>query len=159
MAVDFPLGLAALRFTVNLARLTKTRGCTSCFGSTISGMRLFTKTWLRSCFGSTSGHLACFNFRTALQVTCCLCFPLIPSFHLPRAPRLPCRPTLAQLWTTLIRCASPMGPISRLSHPFHLPVPPSFLVRNLLLPRFCCLNLFVYCKFWPVRATLLVTFV
>ena len=158
MAVDFPLGLAALRFTVNLARLTKTRGCTSCFGSTISGMRLCTKTWIRSCFGSTSWHPAYFNFRTAFQVTCWFCFPLIPSFHLSRAPRLPCRSTLAQCWTPLIRCASPMGLISRLSHPFHLPVPP-FFGRNLLLPRICCLNLFVTCKFWPVRATLLVTFV
>ena len=45
------------------------------------------------------GHLACFNFRTALQVTCWLCFPLIPSFHLSRAPRLPCRLTLALSWT------------------------------------------------------------
>ena len=44
-------------------------------------MRLFTKTLLCSCFGSTSGHLASFNFRTALQVTCWLCFPLIPSFQ------------------------------------------------------------------------------
>ena len=33
-----------------------------------------------------------------------------------------------------------------------------FAVRNLLLPRICCLNLFVLCRFWPVRATLLVTF-
>ena len=56
--LDFPLGLAALRFTVNLARFTKTRGCTSCFGSTISGTRLFTKTWIGSCLGSTSWHLA-----------------------------------------------------------------------------------------------------
>ena len=46
------------RFTVNLARFTKTRGCTSCFGSTISGTRLFTKTWIGSCLGSTSWHLA-----------------------------------------------------------------------------------------------------
>ena len=46
------------RFTVNLARFTKTRGCTSCFGSTISGARLFTKTWIGSCLGSTSWHLA-----------------------------------------------------------------------------------------------------
>ena len=43
---DFPLGLAAPRFTVNLARFTKTRDCISCFGSTISGMRLFTKSWI-----------------------------------------------------------------------------------------------------------------
>ena len=49
------------------------------------------------------------------------------------------RSTLAQCWTTLIRCA----PISWLSHPFHLPVSP-FLVRNLLLPPICCLNLFFY---------------
>ena len=44
--LDFPLGLAAPRFTVNLARFTKTRDCISCFGSTISGMRLFTKSWI-----------------------------------------------------------------------------------------------------------------
>ena len=141
MALDFPLGLAALRFAVNLARFTKTRVCTSCFGSTNFGMRLFTKSQICiSCFGSTNhGHLASFNSRTALQVTCWLCFPLIPSFHVSRAPRLPCRLTLAQCWTTLIRCASPMGPISRLSHPFHLPVPPFF--RTFLLPLICCLNL------------------
>ena len=42
---------------------------------------------------------------------------------------------------------------------FISPSPPVFAVRNLLLPRICCLNLFVLCKFWPVRATLLVTFV
>ena len=124
----FPLGLAALRFAVNLARFTKTRVCTSCFGSTNFGMRPLTKSQICiSCFGSANpGHLASFNSRTALRVTCWLCFPLIPSFHLFRAPRLPCRLTLAQCWTTLIRCASPMGPISRLSHPFHLPVPPFF---------------------------------
>ena len=126
MALDFLLGLAALRLAVNLARFTKTRICTSCFGSTNSGMRLFTKTLIcTSCFGSTNpGHLASFNFRTALQVTCLSCFPFIPSFHLSRASRRPCRLTLALFcWTPLIRCASPMGPISRLSHPFHLPVP------------------------------------
>ena len=65
-----------------------------------------------------------FQFSDCLTSTCWLCFPLIPSFHLSRAPRLPCRLTLAQCWTTLIRCASPMGSISRLSHPFHLSVPP-----------------------------------
>ena len=37
MALDFPLGLAALRLAVNLARFTKTRVCLSCFGSTNSG--------------------------------------------------------------------------------------------------------------------------
>ena len=159
MALDFPLGLAVLRFAVNLARFTKTRVCTSCFGSTNSGMRLFTKSQICiSCFGSTNpGRLASFNFRTALQVTCWLCFPLIPSFHLSRAPRLPCRLTLAQCWTTLIRCASPMGPISRLSHPFHLPVPlfSVFVAAANLLFEF----VFVNCKLWPVHATLLVTFV
>ncbi len=48
---------------------------------------------------------------------------------------------------TMLDHTPPMGPISRLSHPFHLPVPPLFTVRNLLLPRICCLNLFVLCKF------------
>ena len=38
--------MSAPRFTVNLARFTKTRDCISCFGSTISGMRLFTKSWI-----------------------------------------------------------------------------------------------------------------
>ena len=32
MALDFPLGLAALRLAVNPARFTKTRVCLSCFG-------------------------------------------------------------------------------------------------------------------------------
>ena len=31
MALDFLLGLTALRFAVNLARFTKTRVCSSCF--------------------------------------------------------------------------------------------------------------------------------
>ena len=44
MALDFlvrPLGLAALRLAVNLARLTMTRVCLSCFGSTNSGHAAF----------------------------------------------------------------------------------------------------------------------
>ena len=43
-----------IHFNCCPGRLTKTRVCTSCFGSTISGMRLFTKTQICSCFGSTS---------------------------------------------------------------------------------------------------------
>ena len=61
MALDFPLGLAALRLAVNLARFTKT-----------PGMGLLAKAQIcSSCFGSTNlGHLASFNLRTALHVIC-----------------------------------------------------------------------------------------
>ena len=84
-------------------------------------------------------------------------FPLIPSFHLSRAPRRPRTLALAPSWTPLIRRTSPMGPISRLSHPFHLPVPS---IWNLLLPLICFGICFLLCcKLWPVHATLLVTFV
>ena len=53
---------------VNLACFTKTRVCSSCFGSTNSGRRLFTKIQIcLSCFGSTNlGPLQVFNLRTAL---------------------------------------------------------------------------------------------
>ena len=66
MALDFPLGL--LRFAVNLARFH--RVCTSCFGSTNFGMRLFTKSQICiSFFGSTNpGHLASFNFQTPYKL-------------------------------------------------------------------------------------------
>ena len=51
----------------------------------------------------------------------------------------------------LIRCISPMSSVSRLSHPFHLPVPP---IWNLLLPLIC-LNVSLYiCTIWPVLAIL-----
>ena len=61
------LGLAALRLAVNLACFTKTRVCSSCFGSTNSGTRLFTKTQIcLSCFGSQIlGTLQVLNLRTA----------------------------------------------------------------------------------------------
>ena len=73
VALDFPLGLAALRLAVNLARFTKTRVCLSCFGSPNSGhaashqdpdlfklLRLY-KSW---------APCKCFNFRTAFHVMC-----------------------------------------------------------------------------------------
>ena len=83
-------------FAVNLARFTKTRVCSSCFGSTNSGTRLFTKTQIcSSCFGSTNlGHSASFQSSDGLfYLGCLLLFvssPFILSFHCPCAPRLPC---------------------------------------------------------------------
>ena len=62
--LGFPLGLAAPRFTVNLARFTKTRDCISCFGSTISGMRLFTKSRICIALALHPGTLH-FYLRTA----------------------------------------------------------------------------------------------
>ena len=70
---------AALRFTVNLARFTKARDCISCFGSTISGTRPFTKSWICIAWALHPGTVH-FNFRTAYQVTCWLCFPSSPFF-------------------------------------------------------------------------------
>ena len=89
------LGLAALRLAVNLACFTKTRVCSSCFGSTNSGTRLFTKTQIcLSCFGSTNlGHSASFKSSDGLfylDVWLWFSFPpLILSFHRPCAPRQP----------------------------------------------------------------------
>ena len=69
---------------LNLACFTKTRVCSSCFGSTNSGTRLFTKTQIcLSCFGSTNlGTLQVFNLRTAfltLMFGCGFLFPLSSS--------------------------------------------------------------------------------
>ena len=80
---------------VNLACFTKTRVCSSCFGSTNSGMRLFTKTQIcLSCFGSTNlGHPASFKSSDGhvnLDVWLWFAFPpFILSFHRPCAPRRP----------------------------------------------------------------------
>ena len=124
------LGLAALRLAVNLACFTKTRVCSSCFGSTNSGMRLFTKTQICiSCFGSTNpGPLQVLNLRTALlnlMFGCGFLSPLsfshfIVPVHLGGLDGAS-RTTLDA--TPLIRCISPMSSVSRLSHPFHLPIP------------------------------------
>ena len=68
----------------------------SCFGSTNSGTRLFTKTQIcLSCFGSTNlGRSASFQSSDGLfNLGCLLLFvssPFILSFHCPCAPRLPC---------------------------------------------------------------------
>ena len=52
--------------------------------------------------------------------------------------------------TPLIRCASPMSPTSRLSHPFHFPVPRnSDFVAAANLFQLVCLY---HCKIWPVLA-------
>ena len=156
MALDFPLGLAALRFAVNLARFTKTRVCTSCFGSTNFGMRLFTKSQIcLSCFGSTNpGHLACFNFRTAFTSYLLVVFPPHPFVSF-----VPCTSSAVQVDSrTMLDHAHAM----RLANGSDLTAlasvsssrPPFF--RNLLLPLEF---VFVNCKLWPVHATLLVTFV
>ena len=155
----FPFGLAAPRFTVNLARFTKTRDCISCFGSTISGMRFFTKSWI--CIARLYIPALCISIFGPPFKFLVIWFPLTPlHFHHFRASSLPRRSTHARIWTPPFRCVSPMGLMpgtnlkpglqssthsmhlanefdARLQHPFHLPVPP--LCRNLLLPRFCCL--------------------
>ena len=77
--LDFPLDMAALRFTVNFARFTKTRDYISCFGSTISGTRLFHQV-LDVLLGLYILAPYILNFRTAFQVSCWFCFPLIPPF-------------------------------------------------------------------------------
>ena len=62
--IDEVRGESALGILAHLAVscFTKTRVCSSCFGSTNSGTRLFTKTQIcLSCFGSTNlGHPASF---------------------------------------------------------------------------------------------------
>ena len=112
--------------------------------------RLFTKSQICiSCFGYTNpGHFASFNLRTALQVTCWLCFPPIPSFHLSRAPRLPCRLTLTLSWTTIIRMrlanGSDLTALASVSS-FRLPLfLPEFGAAAYLLFEF----VFVNCKLW-----------
>ena len=94
-----PRWLRVLRFTPQpgcaLACFTKTRVCSSCFGSTNSGMRLFTKTQIcSSCFGSTNlGPSASFKSSDGLvKLDVWLWFsfpPFILSFHGPCAPRRP----------------------------------------------------------------------
>ena len=103
---------------------TKTRVCSSSFGSTNFGARLSTKIQIcLSCFGFTNlGHSASFNLRTAFltwMFGCGFSFPpLILSFHRPCAPRQP-RWSLSHYFGR----DPPMSLVSRLSHPFHLPVP------------------------------------
>ena len=133
-----------------------------------SSLELFQKVWLR-CLPNVLSSAKC-SFLTpytkllALAAQrCWFCFPLIPSFHLSRAPRPPRRWTPAQRWTPLFRCISPMSLMlgiasdvglhssthsmhlanefdDRLSHPFHLPVSPFFGICYRLLHPFRCLN-------------------
>ena len=146
-ACEKSLGLAVLRLAVNLARFTKTRVCLSCFGSTNFGTRLFTKTQIcSSCFGSANlGHSASFQFSDGLLNEMFLFGCLLPLSHSlisivqVHLGSYDCCLS-HRVRTPLIRCASPMSPISRLSHPFHLPVP-----RNLefVAAANLFLNLFV----------------
>ena len=119
---------------------------------------LFTKTQIcLSCFGSTSlGHSASFQSSDGpfnLDVWLWFYFPLSSS-HFIVLVHLGCLDGASRTavdTNLLIRCISPMSSVSRLSHPFHLPVPP---IWNLLLPLIC-LNVSLYiCTIWPVLAIL-----
>ena len=155
MALDLLLGLAALRLAVGLARFTKSRVCTSCFGSTNSGMRLFTKSQICiSCFGSTNpGRLASFNFRMALLVV----FPphpivsFVPCFS--SAVQVDSRTMLDHTHSMRLANGSNLTALASVS----LSRPPfsEFVAAANLLFEF----VFVNCKLWPVHATFLVTFV
>ena len=139
-----------LRLAVNLARFTKTRVCLCGFGSTNSGraLWLFTKTQIcSSCFDSANlGHSASFQFSDGLLNELCLfCFllplshPLISIVQVHLGSYDCC--LSHRVRTPLIRCASPMSPISRLSLPFHLPVPCNsefVAAANLFLNLFVC---------------------
>ena len=79
--------------------------------------------------------------------------PLILSFHRPCAPRQPRWSLSHHFGRDPSHSMHLANSVSRLSHPFHLPVPRN--QRNLLLPPIC-LNFFCcyICMIWPVLATL-----
>ena len=63
---------------------------------------------------------------------------------------------LALLWTRSLSFDAPMSSVSRLSHPFHLPV---LAIWNLLLPLICLNVLVVYLHDMACPCDFAVTFV
>ena len=112
------------------ARLTKTRVCLSCFGSTNSGHAAFHQDPdLFKLLRLYKSRAPCkFSILGRPSQRYVLCLLSAPPFHplifivLAHLGSYDCCLS-HRVRTPLIRCASPMSSTSRLSHPFHLPVP------------------------------------